>query len=289
MKSHVSDLLELATCIYYDAVAKCTDVLPEVRDLLTLSSRVEHEGISFLTITLPTLGKEFDLSLARGWLDSTFFRSFRKKGKAPAFLQGFFSLVFDEAGRIKNEPSIEAIEGIRQITYAFKKLKIACSPNRVNKAITKFRLSEHIFEESISQTDLEIFHKVSRAIWSGIFVDKICSVDKTIPKHGPGATAERLSGNAKFLADRWHERLEPYFPILDFAFANADARLSREFQRVTLVTEEHEQPVRVIPVPKTLKTPRIIAIEPVCMQYSQQALSREIVSLLETHPLTEAM
>jgi hypothetical protein len=38
-----------------------------------------------------------------------------------------------------------------------------------------------------------------------------------------------------------------------------------------------ERPVRVITVPKTLKTPRIIAIEPTAMQYMQQALLELIV------------
>jgi len=35
-----------------------------------------------------------------------------------------------------------------------------------------------------------------------------------------------------------------------------------------------EEPVRVTLVPKTLKTPRVIAMEPVCMQYMQQAVYR---------------
>lgn len=99
MKSHESELLEVAFCVYKDAVAKCTDVTLDVRDLLTLKSRFEDEGLSFLTITLPTFGKDFDLSLAQGGIDSTLFRSFKKRAKAPAFLQGFFSHIFDEAAR----------------------------------------------------------------------------------------------------------------------------------------------------------------------------------------------
>jgi hypothetical protein len=41
-----------------------------------------------------------------------------------------------------------------------------------------------------------------------------------------------------------------------------------------------EKPVRVISVPKTLKTPRIIAIEPAVMQYTQQSLSRSLLSAI---------
>jgi hypothetical protein len=45
---------------------------------------------------------------------------------------------------------------------------------------------------------------------------------------------------------------------------------------VTFVEPEAEIPVKVIPVPKTQKTPRIIAIEPTAMQYAQQALNGSI-------------
>lgn len=285
MKSHASELLELATAIYKDAVAKCTDVTLDVRDLLTLKSRFKHEGLSFLTITLPTLGKDFDISLSRGKIEPDLFRSFKKRLNAPAFLQGLFARVFDEAGRIQHEPCVAAVEGIRQIAYAFKKLQIPCSPKRTAKALTKFVLAERIFDVPLESGDVEDFLHVSRHLWGSVFGSNDL-LSNAIPKHGPGATAERLSGNAKFLMRRWHDRLEPYFPVLDTAFANADARLDPEFEKVTVVDETDEQPVRVIPVPKTLKTPRIIAIEPVCMQYTQQALSGEIYNLIERHPFT---
>lgn len=209
MKSHASELLELATAIYKDAVAKCTDVTLDVRDLQTLRSRFEHEGLSFLTITLPTFGKDFDICLAAGQIEPGFFRSFKKKLNAPAFLQGMFALVFDEAGRIQNEPSIAAVGGIRQVAYAFKKLQIPCSPKRTTKALTKFVLAERIFDVPLESDDVDDFLHVSRHLWSSVFgsTDVLSSAK---PKHGPGATAEKLSGNAKFMMQRWHDRLEPY-------------------------------------------------------------------------------
>jgi len=90
MKSHVSDLLKLAEHIFKDASAKCTADPLEELDLKNLRSRVEHEGLSFLTITLPALGKDFERSLASGRIEPTYFRSFGKYAKAPAFLRGFF-------------------------------------------------------------------------------------------------------------------------------------------------------------------------------------------------------
>lgn len=46
---------------------------------------------------------------------------------------------------------------------------------------------------------------------------------------------------------------------------------------MNVLEPDAELPVRVVTVPKTLKTPRIIAIEPTCMQYVQQGLMRLFV------------
>lgn len=287
MKSHASDLLELANSIYVDAVAKCTDVPLDLRDLETLRSRTKHEGISFLTITLPTFGKEFDISLAEGEIDPTFFRSFRKRGRVPAFLRGFLGHVFDEVGRIASEPSLECIEAVRQITYCFKKLKVSCAPKRVRQALAKFADTESVFQQPLDQDDVQVYLDVSRILWGDVIGGDI-QLSALTPKHGPGATAERYTSNGKYRMAVWHDRLEPYFPVLDNAFVNAEGRHHdyRGFKGLTVVREDQEQPVRVIPVPKTLKTPRIIAIEPCCQQYAQQAIARVLVQRLERHPLT---
>ena len=284
MKSHVSDLLELATRIYIDACSKCTVTL-DMRDIMTLKSRVEHEGLSFLTITLPTLGSDLEKGLALGRIDSGLFRSFRKRLKAPAFLQGFFSQVFDESGRIFDEPSISCIEAIRQLSYSFKKLKVDCEPFRVRKTLDKFISDEHYLKSfDLGETDINSFVTVCTHLWAPLFAHRGSRLRNAnlVPKHGPGATAERLSGNQKFSASRWHSRLEPYFPMLNTLFINENAYDSWEFERVMEVPVDQEQPVRITPVPKTLKGPRIIAIEPVCMQYTQQALSKVLVETLES-------
>lgn len=287
MKSHASDLLELATCVYRDAVAKCTANSPDQRDLTTIRSRVEKEGLSFLTITLPTLGSDLETSLGLGHIAPNAFRSFGKRLKVPAFLQGFFALVFDMGtGRILDEPSIPAIEGIRQIAYTFKKAKLDCSAKRIRTAIRQFIRIESDLKEPLSQEDCQDYRAVCTHLWGNIFSSEV-NPTEFIPRHGPGATAERISGNQKFLMQRWHERLEPYFPYYHFAFSSESAYGSKEARGAKFVNGADEQPVRVITVPKTLKSPRIIAIEPVCMQYTQQAVSRYLVSTLERSPLTK--
>jgi len=102
-----------------------------------------------------------------------------------------------------------------------------------------------------------------------------------VPRHGPGATADRLRGNAKFDVSEWPLRLENVFPYGDYALPSW--RSYYQLDRVKHLEPGAERPVKVVPVPKTLKTPRIIAEEPTCMQYMQQALSHQIVDALEEH------
>jgi hypothetical protein len=100
-----------------------------------------------------------------------------------------------------------------------------------------------------------------------------------VPAHGPGSTADHLTGNGKFDLKQWTDRLETVFPSSDFLIPNS--RYSSNLENVHFLEPGAELPVRVISVPKTLKTPRIIAIEPTCMQYAQQAIARPLVELLE--------
>jgi hypothetical protein len=81
----------------------------------------------------------------------------------------------------------------------------------------------------------------------------------------------------------WTQRLDQYFPVLDFLLPNQ--RYWEVLDSVNIVEPGDEMPVRVITVPKTLKTPRIIAIEPACMQYAQQALMEVIVEGIERDEL----
>lgn len=288
MKSHVSDLTEVAVSVLKDIAAQCTANQLDLRDVKTITSRVKHEGLSFLTITLPTLGADLEQALSLGSIAPTHFRGFRKRGKAPAFLQAVFAQVFDlSTGGLHAEPCVTAIGCIRQIAYTFKKLQVDCHPVRVRKTLTKFTTCEHIFEEAIATDDVSDFRNVSRCLWDTVFAGgSLPPVFDTVPKHGPGATSDKLTGNAKYKLDRWHDRLEPYFPLLATVFSTENAVDSEAFENVSVVLSEEEQSVKITPVPKTLKGPRIIAIEPTCMQYTQQALSRALVTLLERHPFT---
>jgi hypothetical protein len=299
MKSNASDYLRLMEQVYIDATIKCIADVSDLRDLETIRSRVENEGLSFLTITLPQFASDFERSLANGFVDSNAFPGFSKEkhGSIPAFLQGMISQIFDrETGRMveyEGSPSDGGassdfptiIESVRQLCLTFKKVEIECTPKRVQSALDSFISIERSFESfSVPKEDISRFLEVSSVLWDNMVAD--FSVSKCTPKHGPGATAEHISGNQKYNWHRWHDRLEPYFPLVDNGYPLGTPDNSEELKIVSIVSREDEDPVRIVTVPKTLKSPRIIAIEPCCMQYAQQGIRDYLYGKLETYWLT---
>jgi len=263
------------------------------RDFNTVTRRVEDEGPSFLTITLPRFCDDFQKSLSRGLVTRELFQGFSWQSGLPRFLGGFLELVFDRAsGHLLTEPNIEAIQAIRQLTLLFGKVQVEPAEKRVRATIEGFVECEQevkIADASRSQREIADFRRVSALLWSEV----LQRVDNDLyreqegprvsdpewpylrPKHGPGATADRKAGNRKFDFAEWSSRLDRTFPFVEYALPSW--RYYSLLDRVDFLEPGAERPVRVITVPKTLKAPRIIAIEPSYMQYMQQGVKDLLV------------
>jgi len=257
------------------------------RDWETICARMEHEGLSFLTITLPSFAADFERSLELGGVDSTMFLSFKKRGGLPAFLSGFLSQVFQDCGSLKSEPSVVAIRNIRQFCHFLKKVELECTERRKRKAIQAYLSCEGELAEVERHLDPDRVRDV--AIQAHIlFGDVFDKVNRLIddfliePRHGSGSTADRKVGNQKFDQSYWTVRLQEYFPYGEYVFPNLRSTNSWS---IDLTDPEQEIPAKVTLVPKTQKTPRIIAMEPTAMQYMQQGLMQALVPLLENDPL----
>ena len=253
------------------------------KDIKTVQGRVKHEGISFLTITLPSFGKDFQFCLDQGLVSPESFLSFRKSGSClPSFLRGFMELVFDSGtGVLLEEPDIEAILAIRQLTLTFSKILLPCTPERERKAMADYVQCDkevNYNDSNLSNSDFSEFARMGQLlfgdIWSG--VDRDIYNQAIIPKHGPGATAEHLSSNGKYSTRYWTNRLESVFHVGDFLYASYRDILDC-YDDVDFLEPDAEMPSRVISVPKTQKTPRIIAIEPSTIQYVQQGILESVV------------
>jgi hypothetical protein len=273
------------------------------RDWLTISERFKQEGDEFLTITLPTFAKDLYRALDAGKVENHLFLPFgRAKGQVlPKFLGGFLSILFDSvSGLLINTSDVSALEAdavrcIVQISGLLGKLHLPCTPKRVQKAMDRYidndsRVGEHNPERraealsvlGFSDSDLRL------TLWShfGNFLNDLNLIIKRgsiVPSHGPGAVVESLRGNAKWRQSAWSEQLESVFPFSRWAYSSYLNYLE-DLDNDQVEDPGPALPVKVIAVPKTQNTPRIIAVEPVAMQYMQQALRSAFEEALSRHP-----
>ena len=274
MKSLMSLWIKMAE---ESAILCCTSATSDIK---TVRRRYKHEGLSFLTIVLPELGNSIQKWIDQGQVGIN--PSFSKgRGSLPLFLGGFFTRVFDRrSGVLLDDPSIDAIRALRQLTLSFAKISFPCSDARVREAMAGYVKCEQDvrqFDSNLSEDDLVEFENMSNLLFEKAFtvIDRDVYYDRLLPKHGPGSVADNLSSNGKYRQQTWTSRLSRVFPLDRYLIPNH--HFTDELDRVDVLEPGSEMPVRVIPVPKTLKTPRIIAIEPTCMQYTQQALLRSIL------------
>ena len=119
------------------------------RDQQRVVDRCKHEGLSFLTMTLPSLSDALERGLESG--SFTCPTSFSRHGSLPRFLGGFFKRVFAKDGRLLPDACSDTIESIRMICRFFKKPKIACSSKRNAKAVQHFLAVEGELRRMTSQ------------------------------------------------------------------------------------------------------------------------------------------
>lgn len=268
--------------------------VPVERDVQTLEHRIEHEGLSFLTITLPLLSDALERGLEEGRFNcpTAFHRQMKNgvTGRLPRFLGGFFNRVFTFDGYLQQDTDAEYIYYIRQICRFFKKLKILCSEDRMVQAENRFiEVEKELFHATEDMARQDPYLDAVSNIWFDVF-------EETDPshfnfRHGPGATAERLLPNERRRIRKWYDRFDHLYPAdllayPNYGFAVDQTENGGASDSLQYLSVSEETPVRVVFVPKTMTAPRVIAIEPSCMQFVQQGALDYIVKRLESHPAT---
>ena len=245
-------------------------------DVDYIKLRWEEEGDSFLTITLPKFAKTLERALDTGFWPAQEPLGFKRIRGLPTFMSGFLSRIFHKNGTLLDDPDTDCIWAVRQVCYLSHKIGRECTPERVQAAFDQFVRTDRELLGLPGRLDparLKKFRTISQKLFGDLFSSletKVANFD-LIPKHGPGAVAESISQKEKRNYDYWTERLEQVFPQWRYT--------SNSVYPATMATPvpfDTELPVRVITVPKTQSTPRIISIEPSTVQYAQQGLKREI-------------
>lgn len=251
-------------------------------------SRVDSEGEEVLTIQLPEFAKDFERSLDEGKIVESGFQRWKKDSAGrPMFLGFVLSAIFDSDGLLRADVDPFHVYCVRQVTLLFKKTHAVASPKRQRAASEAYVSVEETIDLGWSN---DRFSFVAGVVMAQIFGQAQTEFHPAdlLPTHGPGATADSQTPNGKWEFRTWHERLERNFMFYsDHCLPNYGWDNDPSLPHVEIVSEEREQPVKVVFVPKTVKTPRVIAIEPACMQYMQQGLMRYLVALIERAPLTK--
>lgn len=305
-KKSLDPYKQIISALLSDAQALHSEVftLRQVRlDIAKCLSRLDQEGISFLTKALPRLGKSFDKALlGTSPFDHTGFSN-ESGTKLPRFLGSLFKQIFRSDGWILPTPCVQSIATVRLILFVYYKYDLPYNESQESKVIDQFVKTEQDIlsydqtfgeisdlldnnphgYESVKPSHLARVIRRARVLLSKVF-QGFDPYDIT-PRHGPGAVSTKEKLWAKYRFSRLNPRIDAHFPF-DAYFKASLGHVCDTIQDFNNL-EIADLPARVILVPKDSRGPRLISCEPLEFQWIQQGLSSSIVSLIERHPLTK--
>lgn len=255
------------------------------RDIETLRSRTRDEGLSFLTKALPSLGRAIDqglicqrLSIPRGWKQA------HGDSSRPAFMQAYFSLVFDSCGDLRSDASPAAVSHLRQVMYAMYKLEVPYTRQQEDSVIGAFVATDSTLQ--LDSEDRETARLTAAASYLARDILRSFDPRDILPRHGPGAVAsgERLDGKWRF--SRLYHSIHQKYPYYDFYVAGGARELSDRIDWYRSLERLETGVAKVVLVPKDSRGPRLISAEPLEYQWIQQGLGRKLSGFLEAHWLT---
>jgi hypothetical protein len=299
-KSHAQDeILILVIQTLVDAYASLRVCDPQIirkndfdRDRDYISKRVQHEGLTFLTVNLPRLGE---------FLDEVVWNQRRLErvegfspydGLYPCFLRPFW-IYLKQAHTRNDEATARVYRILRTLLHGLKKLNLPFSEEKAKLKLDSFLSIEYELQEQ-SIPDLPwIFYsqKLLDELLSGY------SPDCDMPKHGPGAVAGGERHNAKWVWTTLFESVHAEYPYWEYMFPVRSAigdfsKRSRALQvaeqagTYRSLTRVAEPTARLLMVPKDSRGPRIISCEPKELMYLQQGVAVPLMYYIENHYLT---
>jgi hypothetical protein len=272
--------------------------------VVKLNARCACEGISFLTKTLPRLGKALDRVLSSTTsLNATSLGFEAYPGcQFPRFLGELFSQVLDPSGSVLPTPCHVSIKSLRQILFVFYKYELPYDLDQEQAVISKFERTEHdlydldqnlqLFAEDLSANPRVRPPNMADVHWrlvrrARILLSRLFSTFDVMdihPKHGPGTVSTKEQLWTKYTWTNIPDRITSQYPLDAYFYASL-GHVCDSLQEIQSLTT-HEQSAKVLLVPKDSRGPRLISCEPLAFQWIQQGLGRAIVRHVEQHPLT---
>jgi len=266
------------------------------RDITTFQERVAKEGLSFLTTTLPRLGKALDRYHATSaWEPPLGFRTETKyaarqldmlsHGIIQYYGQREVPLFLGTAIYCALEGDSVAVDCVRQLSYLFYKLEVEYDQNTVTEFLASFRkVDAELFsvDDCLPGSNQQAIINSMRLLIGRV----LCNADPTNirPRHGGGSTACRTKNWDKYHRLRYFPKLDDIFPYSEHFFYSP-SHLVDELENLENAPYSVPQ-ARVCLVPKDSRGPRVISCEPAELMYIQQGIMSLLYEVLETNPIT---
>lgn len=279
-------------------------------------TRIGAEGISFVTVTLPALGKALDLSfktgqfvLPEGWVT-------KLNCAYPAFLHKAWEKLFHPEGASRwfvtdgvhqdvpllnedRETQGFAVLCIRQLTMAFYKYEQPWTCSQEEQTYEAFKMAEEelwaVTSGIISQGTNSIFVDgtslrtyLDRA---EMLIERLlrgADPNQIDPQYGTGATADHASPWGRWQEPRFIPKLDREFPYDEWFFSGINGLESQLRDSKLDLLEVEEPGARVVLVPKDSRGPRLISAEPREFMYIQQGLFKAMSRCVESYPNVRA-
>jgi len=277
--------VSLTVHLYHD-IAQCYPISEEsVKDLRKLKARCQTEGVSFLTKTLPKLGKAIDFALSSDTQLRISGFSLIPGTSIPRFLGWLISRVFSSDGYVRSDPDITALKHLRQFLYFLYKLNLPYDPETERSVIESFVRTQEELENIEFPPEVEPVIRKARDIISRIFHG--INVRDIVPRHGPGAVATGERAGEKSNFSRIYAHTEVVYPFTEYYMLGLNQVVDQFDWLQSLTVLEHGT-AEVVLVPKDSRGPRLISKEPLELQWIQQGIQKQLYAWIEKHPWTSS-
>lgn len=230
--------------------------------------------------------------------------------RRPQLFEGLWNLIFPDGILVSSTPDgntshLDAIFFLRQLCCVGKSIEGDCTQERIDKAVLEYiEIEEEMYSPILDWTQ-DILPVKERDLnwWYTSFMDTFTGIsdsdfslldrwfkrsrhlfsrlgsfdghpDEWLPsdpqaggRHGPGAVADLSGCTDKYTFPNWTTRLEHIFPYHQWGCSNALTYMDGFY-----APAEGKNTSRLIVVPKSMKSPRLIAAEPTSNMWCQQFL-----------------
>lgn len=270
-------LQDLTTCFFRDLQLHHPHLKNSLlRDLKTIISRSDHEGVSFFTSTLPKLSKALLRALENGSFACPTGFAKQKGTELPRFLGGFLKEVLNSDGTLRDSLDQCILTDILQLCGLFYKVELPYTTESVKKVIDNFKEVDYelgslqFLHDSILESAARLVEKVLRGF----------NPKEITPQHGPGSVATGERGAKKWTFRTKYKALHKVYPYYEY-FVSSRESLLRSISEYRSMDTYESGCAKVHLVQKDSRGPRLISMEPLEYQFIQQGIARNLVKQIE--------